>query len=171
MLLGQLVQRLVECQAGRHALADDIGTLGLGQVEVDGIDSFGRFAPVLWRTPAPTAKLVEGCVRRDSVHPRRKGAAPVEGADAAGDGDHGFLGGIEGVVVVAEEPAAEGKAALVVAPQQRLECCPIPLAGGRDEIRLVVGGVTIARLIERRGDAPSVGHRASQVAEPPASPD
>lgn len=83
-----------------------------------------------WDGPAPlAAQLVEGGVHRDPVGPRREPAAPVEPADVAGDGDHGVLGGVVGVSVLASQAPTDGEEPVVLVVEQGLQRSPV--AAGR----------------------------------------
>ena len=123
----------------------------------------GRRAARATGAALAAAQLVEAGVGRHPVGPGGEGGAAVEAPDAAGDGDQGLLGGVEGVGLVAGQPAAHGVDPVVVAAQQRVEGGAVALLGGADE-RLVVGlGSDGARLLMRPVSVRTPGPRRSST--------
>ena len=73
------------------------------------------------RPSAAPARLVERGVRRDAVRPRGELRPAVERPDLARDREQRFLGGVERVVGVAEDPPAHAVNQRGVVAQQRVE--------------------------------------------------
>jgi hypothetical protein len=95
--------------------------------------------------------LVERGVRRDAIEPRRERRPAVEAPDAARDGDHGLLSGVERVVGIAEDAPAHGMDAVGVPVEQRLEGPSITT--NRECRELLVGtarGVAVAGCARQR---------------------
>ena len=71
--------------------------------------------------PAPAAGLVGGGVHGDPVQPGREGGRLAEAGGLAEGGQEGLLGGVLGVLPVAEDPQAEAVDAAFVARDQLAE--------------------------------------------------
>ena len=71
--------------------------------------------------PGPTAELVEARVGGDPVGPGGELGASVETGEPLDDGDERFLGGVEGVRVVAGQAPTYGMDSVLVPAQQLVE--------------------------------------------------
>jgi hypothetical protein len=89
------------------------------------------------RPATASSQFIERFVRSHAIDPGGKSASPIEAAETTSDGDHCLLGGVEGVLVVAQKPTADRVAAVVMTPEQRLECCAITALRGREDLTLV----------------------------------
>jgi hypothetical protein len=101
---------------------------------------YGRAA-----TAAP--QLVKGPVCRHAIHPGGKRTPAVEAGDASSDADHRLLCGVERILIIPEQTAADRVAAVVMAPQKRFERKSITVLCCRDDLGFVVRGGVIGRQI------------------------
>lgn len=138
-----------------HRGPELFGQPGQGGVDVDyrrdrlaqlgpGLAAANRSDPVvdvgqtgLGPTVTPP-EFVEGGVGGDPVSPSGEPGPPVEAGEALGDGDQGFLGGVEAVGVVAGQSPAHGVDPILVAAQELVQGSLIPGLRGRHQRPIVV---------------------------------
>jgi hypothetical protein len=112
-LLGHLGEGGLDGDGGGDRLAE-LAAGGDGQAGVLGVE-------VGQAGPAPATGLVGGGVHRDPVQPGREGGRPPEAGGLAEGGQERLLGGVLGVLPVAEDPQAEPVDAAFVARDQLAE--------------------------------------------------
>src|SRR6266511_2055292 len=102
-----------------------------------------RIAACTVRVVATTAAgsgLVGGGIDGDPVEPGREGGLAAEGAGSAERADEGLLGGVLGVLAVAQDPEAEPVDAALVPGHQLTEGRPVAFEMGGQQF-LVAGAV------------------------------
>ena len=107
--------------------------------------------------PALSAQLVQRGVGGNPVRPGRKGAPAVEAGESADDRDHGLLGRVLRVVIIAEHSAAKAVQPVLVASEQSLEGFPVALSRCGYEHGVRACG------IERRDTCDSQRYRAIRM--------